>query len=230
MIVGSRSGLAGGGGFDSRARYDPDTMSGQKEREIMDTVVGKCSACARMVEPDCGGLCDVCFAGLPDGEWSRPIPLPRQLVDAGENRIVESGGWGWRFRLEPDDCADINDFDCYGRVAPVVLRYGEQQERPDGFDGFARIVDGWRGERFWWQPPAVLMGNDDAVRSLARLVSDILAYGFTMVRVERLRLDDSDGYGNPIVDDYDVLCGVEPFVDDGYAADILSDLIAGLGV
>lgn len=173
-------------------------MLGQKEREIMDTVVGSA--------------------------------LARELVDAGENRIVESGGWGWRFRLEPDDCADINDFDCYGRVAPVTNRYGTQQERPDGFDGFARIVDGWRGDRFWWQPPADLMGDDDAVRRLARLVSDILAYGFTMVRVERLRLEDSDGYGRPIVDDYDVLGGVEPFVDDAYAADILSDLIAGLGV
>jgi len=156
--------------------------------------------------------------------------LAQELVDAGENRIVESGGWGWRFRLEPDDCATVNDFDYYGRVAPVVSRYGEQQERPDGFDGFARIVDGWRGDRFWWQPPADLMDDDDAVRRLARLVSDILAYGFTMVRVERLRLEDSDGYGLPIVDDYDVLGGVEPFVDDAYAADILSDLIAGLGV
>lgn len=156
--------------------------------------------------------------------------LARELVDAGENRIVESGGWGWRFRLEPDDVTDINDLDCYGRVAPVVSRYGDQQERPDGFDGFARIVDGWRGDRFWWQPPVWLMGDDDAVRSLARLVSDILAYGFTLIRVERLRLEDSDGYGNPIVDDADVLGGNEPFVDDGYAADILSDLIAGLGV
>lgn len=156
--------------------------------------------------------------------------LARELVDAGENRIVESGGFGWRFRLEPDDCADINEFDCYGRVAPVTNRYGSQQERPDGFDGFARIVDGWRGDRFWWQPPADLKNDDNAIRYLARLVSDILAYGFTMVRLERLRLEDSDGYGNPIVDDYDVLGGVEPFVSDGYAADILSDLIAGLGV
>lgn len=198
MIVGSRSGQAGGGGFDSRARYDPDTMLGQREREIMDTVVGSA--------------------------------LARELVDAGENRIVESGGWGWRFRLEPDDCADINDFDCYGRVAPVTNRYGTQQERPDGFDGFARIVDGWRGDRFWWQPPADLMGDDDAIRRLARLVSDILAYGFTMVRVERLRLEDSDGYGRPIVDDYDVVGGVEPLVYNDDLCVYLSDLIAGLGV
>lgn len=156
--------------------------------------------------------------------------LARELVDAGENRIVESGGWRWRFRLEPDYDYDISDFDCYGRFAPVVLRYGEQQERPDGFDGFARIVDGWRGDRFWWQPPADLMGNDDAVRRLARLVSDILTYGFTMIHVGRLRLDDSDGYGNPIVDDWAVLGGVEPFVNDDELCGYLSDLIAGLGV
>jgi len=196
----------------------------------MDTVVGKCSACARMVEPESGGLCDVCFAGLPDGEWSRPIPLSQQLVDAGENRIVESGGWRWRFRLEPDDWAGVNDFDCYGRVAPVITRYGEQQERPDGFDGFARIVDGWRGDRFWWQPPADLKGDDDAIRRLTWMVSDILAYGFTIVRLERLRLEDSDGYGNPIVDDHALLAGVEPFVSNDKVADILADLIAGLGV
>lgn len=156
--------------------------------------------------------------------------LARELVDAGENRIVESEGWGWRLRLEPDDCADINDFDCYGRFAPVVLRNGEQQERPDGFDGFARIVNGWRGDRFWWQPPAELISDYGAVCDLARLVSDILTYGFTILRVERLRLEDSDGYGRPIVDDYGVLGGIEPFVDGDDLCVYLSDLIAGLGV
>jgi hypothetical protein len=155
--------------------------------------------------------------------------LAGELADSGENEIVEHGGWGWRYKLEPDDYATINDFDCYGRVAFVEHRYGHQQERPDGFDGFARIVNGYRGDRFWWQPPADLIGDTDGLRRLAGLVTDILVYGFTMVRLERLR-DDTDGYGKRIVDKYTIVGGVEPFQKKEDVADILSDLIHELSV
>lgn len=156
--------------------------------------------------------------------------LAGDMIAAGENRIVERDGYGWRYRLEPDEYSSINGFDCYGKVAPVENRYGCQQKRPDGFDGFARIVDGWRGDRFWWQPPAEWKNDPEEVSSLARLVSNILAYGFSMVIVERVRLGDVDGYGNPIVDGVASAYGVEPFSEDVDVRFIVSEIIDDLAV
>lgn len=196
----------------------------------MDTDVVGCSGCGVGVSvSDTGGLCDVCFAGLPEGVWARPESLASLLIDAGENTIVSFGGWDWRYRTDQDETCDVSDFpDCYGRVALVTsCRWGSRQaERPDGFDGGAMIIHGWRGDRYWWQPPA---GVSD-VRKLAHTVSDLLCYGFVFVRVERLRPDDRDGYGEQIVDDYAIIGGIEWGTDENGLRDFIDDLIDGIGV
>jgi hypothetical protein len=153
--------------------------------------------------------------------------LGKLLADAGDNTIVEYAGARWRFRVEPDYDTSINDYDCYGRVAPVVSRYGQQQERPDGFDGGAEILS-WRGhERYWWQPYDV---TDAVYRSATRqTVCDILEYGFLMLFVERLR-DEDDAYGRPVVDDYSVVGGIEPFPSDDDLSDLISDVVSEIGV
>jgi len=194
----------------------------------MDTDVVGCSGCGVGVSAsDTGGLCDMCFAGLPDGVWARPVALGKLLADAGDKTIVEYAGARWRFRIEPDYDTSINDYDCYGRVAPVVSRYGQQQERPDGFDGGAEILS-WRGhERYWWQPYDV---TDAVYRSATRqTVCDILEYGFLMLFVERLR-DEDDAYGRPVVDDYSVVGGIEPFPSDDDLSDLISDVVSEIGV
>jgi hypothetical protein len=195
----------------------------------MDTDVIGCSGCGIGVSvSDTGGLCDVCFAGLPDGVWARPVALGKLLADAGENTIVEYAGTRWRFRIEPDDYLSINDFEYYGRVAPVVSRYGEQKERPDGFDGGAEILTvGRGGDRYWWQPYDVTDAEDR--RATRRLVCDILEYGFLSLCVERLR-DQDDAYGRPVVDAYYAMGAIDPFPSDDVLADLISELVPNIGV
>ena len=86
-----------------------------------------------------------------------------------------------RFITDVDDCFDLNDWDCYGRVQWAGR--GGRSDRPAGFDGAARKL--WtRNDCFWWQPPADLVNNNLALAELLPKVRDILEYGFRVWKVE----------------------------------------------
>lgn len=68
-------------------------------------------------------------------------------------------GYTITLRAEPDPDASIFDEapQFVGLLEPVTWDdCGAQQPRPAAFNGAARIIDGYRGERYWWQPPAMI--------------------------------------------------------------------------
>lgn len=138
-----------------------------------------------------------------------------------------------RLRIEPDQDTDIQDYEAYGSVAwvrPHPYRVGHDQ-RPEGFDGNAEKL--WTCENgsecFWWQPPTDLVHGRGTPEfaSLRQLVRELVTWGFKSVGVEVL--DGTDAYDRPIVVDAAWIGGVDS-VDDGYLAELVSDLLGELDV
>jgi hypothetical protein len=86
------------------------------------------------------------------------------------------------FRIIPDEWTALDDYDYYGKTAPVERhpwRYGCNADRPDGFDGAARIVASQSCE-VWWQPPAYVAHDPVERDRLRRLVANVLEHGFSV--------------------------------------------------
>jgi hypothetical protein len=137
---------------------------------------------------------------------------------------------GPRLRLVVNADQDYNPFedsDCYGAIADATPRYGEQRQRPEGFDGNAEVL--WppqNGCPVWWQPPkdGPKRGTPE-FRDLRNLVLDLAAFGGSVVTVEYL--SGSDAYSRPIVRDAASLGGIDS-LDGGYLTEVVSDLLAEL--
>lgn len=141
-----------------------------------------------------------------------------------------------RLRIEGTERSaieNINDCDAYGKVAWVEddrnSVYGHHKDRPEGFDGAARILhpSGWHiQDPVWWQPcSTVIEAGPEAIAKTAKLVTRLLGDGFYTIIVELL--DGKDAYGRPIVVDVASLGGC----DDGtpeYVATVLTDLVSEL--
>jgi hypothetical protein len=150
---------------------------------------------------------------------------PGDLLDIGNGRSI-------RYLVDYDEATDINDFDCYGRTAWVMPHpWGTHKhaERPDGFDGSARILT-VNGDPMWWQPPDGWHSlTVEVQRDVLRGLYDILEFGFQVVTVEMC--EGRDAYGRPIVVEAQALGGVEPWTyqDRRSLVDTLAHLVAELG-
>lgn len=105
-------------------------------------------------------------------------------------RLVESLDWGdWstidvspgvriRLSIDPDDVT-INDYDCYGRVAPAL-----PGERPSWADGSARKLH-VGNETYWWLPyrEGHKVYDSDTDRAV---VLRLLEEGFHILTLKRL--------------------------------------------
>ena len=153
-------------------------------------------------------------------------------TEYGSPATIEIGnGYTARLSLDFDDVCTINDFDCYGKVFHVARNTwnGSHADRPEGCDGMAEIITYGRGDAVWWQPPS--FDKEDRRRwyedheyrtMLRRQVTDILAFGFHILRLEICQ--GTDAYGRPIVVDYSVIGGIEPFCDAETLASYVRDL------
>lgn len=153
-----------------------------------------------------------------------------QLWAEGDSVEVEDGLL-LRLKIEPDFETSIEDFDCYGKIAPVTgSRYGGKlgivggfDDRPDGFDGGAEIISG-RDGRYWWQPPTdipIERGSDEW-RKYRQSIADLIEFGFVVVAIQVC--DGTDYFGNPIVVDVENLCGVDS-IDSDYVHTIVTELL-----
>lgn len=149
---------------------------------------------------------------------------------AADHTLTLDDGRTLKVTFGPDYDTQINDFDCYGKIAPVNRRntwnaYGPAA-RPEGFDGAAEIID----RDWWWQPPLFDKADrrqwhttPEYRRALRQTVSDLIRYGFQTVTLEVCQ--GTDAYGRDIVLDYAVTGGHEASLDATDVADILDDMI-----
>ena len=149
-----------------------------------------------------------------------------QLQDDGDTLELDETR-ALRLRIEVDQDANINDFDCYGRVNDERLRtngYGYKM-RPEGFTGNAEKL--WWGNDgpWWWEPPADVKRTDPSFREFRVTVCQLLAYGFKGVTLELL--EGRDAYGRPIVTRTASLWGIDS-LDNGYLAEVVGELVAEL--
>jgi hypothetical protein len=133
---------------------------------------------------------------------------------------------GWRLRIEQDEDASINDFDCYGKVEWPGRHSNDYgyHTRPEGFDGSAQKLDTRNGP-IWWQPyrEGHKVYNSTADR---RVVLDLLEMGFSGVVVEELTRCDR---GHVHVAELASLWGIDS-LENGYLAEVVGDLLSELGV
>lgn len=142
-----------------------------------------------------------------------------------------------RLSVEPDYSTEINDFDCYGKVFPAHYRTwnGRVSQRPEGCDGAAEIVHYDRGSVAWWQPPTEDRDDrrrwhtdDQYRRTLRSHVSDLLAHGFDMIRLELCR--GIDAYKRDVVIDFATLGGIEPFTKRDDLVRLVAELASDIEV
>lgn len=139
--------------------------------------------------------------------------LAKQI--AGQGR-AEYEGDIFFLHMEHDPHTEINDFDCYGKVASVQRgRYGTHAERPKGFDGGALKIR-THSEEWWWQPY-------EGDKTCRHLVQNLLEYGFTMLRLERC--SGTDAYGKPIVVAFDTLGAIDDASDPDEVALWVADML-----
>lgn len=164
------------------------------------------------------------------------VQLDRDDIDAvcamstdGETHTVEyEDGTSVVFRVDVtyDEC-DIRDlwFDALGELGePMSHRDTGRDVRPAGFDGAARKLAIGRGhDVWWWQPPADIKGDRDAVDELVRLVCDLLEWGWQVVTLEMVVTDET-GTEHTYADS---IGGVEP-TDDGVRGAIVNYLLNGV--
>lgn len=97
------------------------------------------------------------------------------------------GTFRFTFREEPDEFYDLRDDDWYGKIEsakPHSYRYGCNAQRPEGFDGRARLLR-TRYDAVWWQPADDM--DDIAIECARESLMNILEYGYVghSVEVER---------------------------------------------
>ena len=134
-----------------------------------------------------------------------------------------------RLKIEADQDASINDFDCYGKVNTDRLRtndYGYQM-RPDGFTGNAERLYYGNDGPWWWEPPTDVKRSDPGFRAFRDTVRELLAFGFKGVILELCEGDDA--YGRAIVRNTASLWGCDS-LENGYLLEVVGELVTELGL
>lgn len=128
-----------------------------------------------------------------------------------------------RFMEEPDYDTRIEDFvDCYGKVS-YIWKWDYQPQRPEGFDGRARIIHTIH-ERYWWQPPADLA--DEHLKHTGFLVSEILEWGFYIYTLEVVEACEKCAQFE--VTDRCAIGGMEPTTDMDSRIEVIRDLLSNI--
>lgn len=131
-----------------------------------------------------------------------------------------------KLRIEVDQDASINDYDCYGKVAWVESRRFGYAARPDGFDGSAvKLWAPQNGDQFWWMPYRDEVGGIYDTPEARAIVEDLMAFGFKDVGLELIEtVTDSYDNEHDVVADTAWIGGVDKFYPE-----LLDDLLAELG-
>lgn len=142
------------------------------------------------------------------------------LTDDGDTHTL-SDGRTLRLGIRPDDVSpmeQINDADCWGRVAWGVRVPGERWERrPDGFDGAARKLADTRDGSVWWQPPGPeVIGpvpwDAETLRAEGAKVAELIEDGFSLVSLRVIEtVADSLGHEHSVELAATYLGGVDKF-------------------
>ena len=153
------------------------------------------------------------------------------LTEHGDMYEFEFEGRPYVIRLQTQGDPDTNlrdDGDWFGQLSPWQGHHSDRQERPPGFDGFARKV--WSGgDWMWWQPPTELKADEQAVRNLHDQINLIMEYGYSQVGVSlHETVTDSLGGEHHVEVRSAWIGGVEPFPDPDHIRDLVSDLLADL--
>ena len=153
--------------------------------------------------------------------------LQRELIDSlvADDSYELPDGRMLRLIEEPDPFTDIRDYaDCYG-IVEWIAPGRRQHERPATFDGAAYKL--WiNGDCYWWQPPADIIGDHEAVKAACSAVRDLIEYGTTRITLELC--DGADAYGRPIAREFAVIGGIERGMTFAVKADYVADLVAQL--
>lgn len=147
---------------------------------------------------------------------------PHPEYDMPDRFVLREGAredWAGRVTvtvaLDQDHDTTLDDYDLYGKIE-WIDRYRGAPQRPDGFDGAARIL--WpQSDRYWWQPPEYLKGDPDIIEAVAEQVQDIVNHGFTMMSVT-LEVEGREEHAA-------YLGGLEPFTDEEYLTEVARDLV-----
>lgn len=139
-----------------------------------------------------------------------------------------------RLIVEHDPDADVfDDGDHFGALAYVRTNRctGQDEPRPDGFDGRARKINyGNNDGTVWWQPPADVTDPDD-LESIRSWLWDRLTYGYLVVGLE-LCDAETDAAGQHYVHAQHWIGGVDEFYSDlvrDLADEIWHDVTTNLG-
>jgi hypothetical protein len=125
-----------------------------------------------------------------------------ELPNGYQLKIVEKG----------DDCTDLNDFDCYGKV-----KYSDT--RPDGFDGSAEKI----GRNLWWQP---YREGRKVYRDCRKTVIDICEYGFRLMGLQLFGpAVDEVGNSHRVCIASQWISGIEPLISTEYELDLVKNTL-----
>lgn len=153
------------------------------------------------------------------------------LTDDGDSYTYTADGREYTIRLHMESDPDTNladDGDWFGTISAWQGYHSDRQERPAGFNGLARKVN-VNGEWVWWQPPAEVRNDDQAIRNLHDQIHQILEYGYTWVGLSlHETVTDSRGGDHDVTVATASLGGVEPFPDREYLRDVISELLVEL--
>ena len=152
-----------------------------------------------------------------------PLQDDGDTLDLGDGRML-------RLRIEVDQSASINDYDCYGRVSTERERetlWGYKSRPSDVTGNAEKLWYGNLGFLGWWEPPADVKRTDPHFRELREEVKELLAYGFSGVILELC--EGRDYYGKPVVINSASLWGIDS-LDNGYIHEVVRELADEMGV
>lgn len=119
-----------------------------------------------------------------------------ELADDGD-KVELADGRSLVLKIESDpDTSVMDDGDWFG-----ALEWARHDgQRPDGFDGRARVVRHDWPERLWWQPPSDV--TDENLPKFQSHLSDLLEWGYSQVGLELHEwVTDSTGNEHDVIVD-----------------------------
>lgn len=137
---------------------------------------------------------------LTNQQRQEVIALGRDAFARGDDVATTTTTHGafrvvWEAAASADEWMSFDDAgDCNGEIDTVTA--DRRLQRPTHFDGAARKLRvGWGGgDVIWWQPPADMVSDHDAMDNLAKCVADLLTYGWDIWMLRAVILEPGDEY------------------------------------
>lgn len=141
------------------------------------------------------------------GMWSDPI-------DLGDGRAA-------RVKVDSDDIDPFSEYGCYGRVE---YARGHDRQRPTGFTGAARKLASRFGP-VWWQPPADLLHDPDALAAVTARVEAYFRDDWSFVAILTRVFAAPCACCGERKETHDAVGAVESDSDAEHFRDLLTDLL-----